>query len=197
MCCRVYLLFFLVINTQVQLVLSMATTTVEGKPWRHFHQLDLTRSSMPTFLFPWVLQHKLDPASPLHSLTLTQWRNARVDIHCVVTAVDSVFGGGIWARHRYSWGDVRFGWRPADVFTDLHADELARSGVGDGGVQQPSVRVIDMALFDAMERDESEKEDWQGDDKQDVPTARAAASYQRHGVSRTPTREDDRATGFS
>ena len=173
-----------VINSQVQLIASMATTTEEGKPWRHFYQLELTRSSIPTFLFPWSLQHKLDATSPLHSITRRQWQDARIDLHCVVTAVDSVFGGSIWARHRYGPSDVRFGWRPADVFTNLHADEIAHGGVD--GLQQQNVRVIDMALFDEMERDESDKEDADGQD--DEQQSHASLSYQRRD---TATRSDD------
>ena len=147
-----------VINTQVQLIMSMSSTTAEGKPWRHFYHLELARSSIPTFLFPWVLQHRLDAASPLHALTRAQWHAARVDVHCVVSAVDSVFGGNIWARHRYDHTDVRFGWRPVDVFQNMHADVWQRSGL-EGG-QQQGMRVIDMALFDEAERDESDRQDW-------------------------------------
>ena len=167
------------INTQVQLVMSMSTTTTDGKPWRHFYNLELTRSSIPTFLFPWTLQHKLDAASPLHSLSAAQWVAARVDVHCVVTAVDSVFGGAIWARHRYGVGEVRFGWAPADVFANLSvaagADEVGGGGVGEG-----HLRVIDMALFDAMERVGDEKDD--ADDERDEhnePASQATSAYQR------------------
>ena len=145
------------------MVMSMSSITQEGKPWRHFYNLELTRSTIPTFLFPWSLQHKLDASSPLHSLTHAQWRDAKVDLHAVVSAVDSVFGGTIWARHRYQNTDVRFGWRPADVFTNLHADEQARAGANG---HQP-VRVIDMAKFDQMERDESDPDDIDEDDDEE------------------------------
>ena len=177
------------INTQVQLVMSMSTCTETGKPWRHFYQLELSRSTIPTFLFPWTLQHKLDAASPLHSLTHRQWRDARVDLHVVVTAVDSVFGGAIWARHRYSCSDVRFGWQPADVFTSLQADELASRGM-EG---QQHVKVIDMALFDEMERDVSGKEEEANDDQDDEHALHAAVSstYQRREPARNAASDDN------
>src|SRR6185437_14074924 len=96
------------INTQVQVTMSLTERTKEG-PWRRFHDLPLARPSLPTFLLPWTVQHKIDGRSPLYGLSETEWRQARVEIYCVVSAVDSVFGGALWARKRYSAHEVLWG----------------------------------------------------------------------------------------
>ena len=116
-----------------------------------------------------------------------------------MTAVDSVFGGAIWARHRYDYTAVRFGWRPADVFTNLHADEslAVRSGSGSGGSggDEQHVRVIDMALFDEMERedgvDKAVEDEAQHNDDDEHVSLTASSTYQRRDTSRDATSDDN------
>ena len=131
------------INTNVQLTMSLNERMPNGGTWRRFHDLTLVRPSLPTFLLPWTVQHKIDAHSPLHGKTEDDWKAARIEVFVVVNAVDAVFGGGVWARKRYAAGNIRFGYRAKDVFRDV-ADE-------HGG----PARVIDMAFFDAMVREDA------------------------------------------
>ena len=87
------------INTQMQVTMSISQMSKEGM-WRKFHDLQLTRPSLPTFLLPWTAQHKIDKRSPLYGLSEQDWKDGKVEVYCVLSAVDSVYGGSIWARKR-------------------------------------------------------------------------------------------------
>ena len=130
------------INTQVQLTMSITQHSTTGNSsWRRFHDLQLVRPSLPTFLLPWTVQHRIDARSPLWGMGEDEWKAGRVEVYVVVSAVDSVFGGSVWARKKYGGEDVRWGYKPRDVFREVQEG---------GGV----VRVVDMALMDEVDRED-------------------------------------------
>ena len=166
------------LNTQVQLTMSLTKRSEDGRSsFRQFHDLVLRRNSLPTFLLPWTVMHEISDKSPLHGLSPAEMLAAGVEIFVVVNAVDSVFGGGIWARKSYGMDDILWGRRFADVFSSLQQ--------GD-----ETVRVVDMAKMELTLVEEDEKQAGKGM-VEEAKAAREGREEQGEGEEEEADEEED------
>jgi inward rectifier potassium channel len=168
------------LNTQVQLTMSITKRSEDGRfSFRLFHDLPLRRNSLPTFLLPWTVMHEITDKSPLHGLSAAEMLAAGVEIFVVVNAVDSVFGGGIWARRSYGMEDILWGRKFKDVFS------LVQQG-------DETLRVIDMAKMElTVPEDDEEKETGKGTQKEETKAAAAGREEVDEGEEEDNEEEEE------
>ena len=96
----------------------LVDSVVGGIRLRRFVDLDLARSSNPTFALTWMLIHPIDAGSPLAPYVEALGRaedTPDIEIIVLLSGVDEVSGQVIHARWAYSGADVRRGGRFADI----------------------------------------------------------------------------------
>jgi inward rectifier potassium channel len=89
--------------------------TAEGHPFRRFYELPLLKNENPALALSWTLYHVLDDASPLHGMSHEDFRLADLSLMVVVSGYDVVAAQTVHARKSYTYRDIRFGHRYADV----------------------------------------------------------------------------------
>lgn len=87
----------------------------EVQTWRSFHDLQLVRQSLPNFALPWTVMHRIDEHSKLYCISMEELIAGGATFFVTFSAVDTVFGGTVFARHEYNAADVQLDRRFADM----------------------------------------------------------------------------------
>ena len=88
---------------------------MEGDQLRRFYELKLDRSEHPMFVLSWMLFHYIDKDSPLHGVTESELAEADALFVLNVGGLDDSSAQQLYARHVYSWRDIRWHHRYKDV----------------------------------------------------------------------------------
>jgi inward rectifier potassium channel len=89
--------------------------TKEGDQLRRFYELKLDRSDHPIFVLSWMLFHVIDKDSPLYRLTPSDLTESDALLVLNVGGVDESSAQQLYARHVYSWRDIRWQHRYKDI----------------------------------------------------------------------------------
>lgn len=105
-------------EARFRLVLHRDETTIEGETMRRFYDLKLQVESIVTFPAVLTLRHTMDESSPMHGSTpelLTAWDALFMSS---VVCTDTVINTPVQSQHNYLAGDVRFGERFVEVYSE-------------------------------------------------------------------------------
>jgi inward rectifier potassium channel len=92
-----------------------AETTKEGEQLRRFYELKLDRAEHPIFVLSWTLFHIIDKESPLFGATASDLADSDALLVLNVSGLDDSSAQQLYARHIYSWRDVRWQYRYRDI----------------------------------------------------------------------------------
>jgi inward rectifier potassium channel len=95
-----------ILEAEVMLNLARRTRTAEGRDWRRFQDLAVTRRRSPLFALSWTIMHPLDDSSPLHGATAESLKAESAEIIVVISGVDDTFAQRIHARYAYAAEDI-------------------------------------------------------------------------------------------
>jgi inward rectifier potassium channel len=102
-------------NATAKLWLFKNIVSMEGETLRRFYELPLTKDQNPGLTLSWTLYHVLDENSPLYQANADDLEAIKASLVVVVTGYDIVAAQTIHARKTYSYDDIRFGHRYADI----------------------------------------------------------------------------------
>lgn len=108
-----------VVEAQLRLALVRQETTVEGDRVRRVHDLPLVRAQSAVFALTWTAIHRLDPSSKLYGLTAEDLRAQGAEIIASLTGLDETFSQTIHSRHSWSWNEIVWDSRFADIIGEL------------------------------------------------------------------------------
>jgi len=89
---------------------------VDGRRLRQFHQLDLELSRVEFFSLHWTVVHPITAASPLRGVTPERLRRSEAEFLVLVTGHEETFSTRVTARSSYTWDEVRWDGKFADMF---------------------------------------------------------------------------------
>ena len=96
----------MILEAEVMLNIARQVTTAEGRTWRRFQDLTVTRRRSPLFALSWTIMHPLDESSPLFAADATSLRAESAEIIVVISGVDDTFAQRIHARYTYAADDI-------------------------------------------------------------------------------------------
>ena len=101
-------------RANARLWIIRAERTKEGDQLRRIYELKLDRSD-PMFALSWMLFHVIDKDSPLHGLTASELTAGDAILVLNIGGVDDSSAQQLYARHVYSWSDIRWQHRYKDI----------------------------------------------------------------------------------
>ena len=102
-------------RASARLWLIRAERSKEGDQLRRFYELKLDRSEHPMFVLSWMLFHIIDKESPLHEATASDLEEGDALLMLNVGGLDDSSAQQLYARHVYSWRDIRWQHRYKDI----------------------------------------------------------------------------------
>jgi inward rectifier potassium channel len=102
-------------RANARLWLIRAERSREGDQLRRFYELKLDRSEHPMFVLSWMLFHIIDKDSPLHGATASDLEEGDALFVLNVGGLDDSSAQQLYARHVYSWRDIRWNHRYKDI----------------------------------------------------------------------------------
>jgi inward rectifier potassium channel len=102
-------------RANARLWIIRAERTKEGDQLRRIYELKLDRSEHPMFVLSWMVFHVIDKESPLHGMTESDLAEGDVVLVLNVGGVDDNSAQQLYARHVYSWSDIRWRYRYKDI----------------------------------------------------------------------------------
>jgi inward rectifier potassium channel len=95
-------------RASARLWLVRVERTKEGDELRRFYELKLDRSEHPVFVLSWMLFHVIDTESPLYGATTSDLADSDALLVLNIGGVDDSSAQQLYARHVYSWRDIRW-----------------------------------------------------------------------------------------
>ena len=95
-------------RASARLWLVRVERTKEGDELRRFYELKLDRSEHPMFVLSWMLFHVIDKESPLYGATSPDLADSDALLVLNIGGVDDSSAQQLYARHVYSWRDIRW-----------------------------------------------------------------------------------------
>ena len=102
-------------RANARLWLIRAERSREGDQLRRFYELKLDRSEHPMFVLSWMLFHIIDKDSPLYGATAFDLEEGDALFVLNVGGLDDGSAQQLYARHVYSWRDIRWNHRYKDI----------------------------------------------------------------------------------
>jgi inward rectifier potassium channel len=109
----------LVVAVNLQAVLLRTEKTAEGQVIYRMHDLPLVRSRVPTMTRTHLAMHRIEPGGLLHGATPQSIAEQEVQLVVALTGIDSTTSQTIYGGHDYLTAEIRFGWRFADMLSEL------------------------------------------------------------------------------
>ena len=104
-------------RASARLWLIRAERSKEGDQLRRFYELTLDRSEHPMFVLSWMLFHIIDKESPLYGATASDLEEGDALLVLNVGGIDDSSAHQLYARHVYSWRDIRWQHRYKDIIS--------------------------------------------------------------------------------
>lgn len=111
-----------IVEANLHATVLMTEETREGERMRRLHDLKLVRDRTPILLLSWLVIHPIDEDSPLFGLDAAACEEDDMRVIVSVTGLDGTFMQQVYAHRIYTYRDVRFGHRFADVIERLPGD---------------------------------------------------------------------------
>jgi inward rectifier potassium channel len=102
-------------RASARLWIIRAERTKEGDQLRRFYEIKLDRSEHPMFVLSWMVFHVIDKDSPLHGVTASDLAEGDALLVLNVGGLDDSSAQQLYARHVYSWRDIRWQHRYKDI----------------------------------------------------------------------------------
>ena len=106
------------LEATLRVVAIKTETTKEGVKLYRMHDLPLDRERSPALSRSWTALHRLLPGTPLHGATPESLARDEVDLILTLTGLDEVSAQTLHSQWQYSFEDVRFGMRHADLLSE-------------------------------------------------------------------------------
>jgi inward rectifier potassium channel len=90
----------------------------EGDSFRHFYELKLHFERLISFPAALTLRHTIDEQSPLYGETSESLAASRALFVASVVGIDPVIPAAVQTQQDYGWGDVRFGERFVEIYSE-------------------------------------------------------------------------------
>ena len=137
-----------VVKAEFRLMMVRHEPTVEDPTMRQFHILPLQLDSMVLFQAAVTLRHLIDEKSPLYGVTPEALAFAETRFMASIECVDKVIRAPLQDEHGFTWHDVRFDERFADIYVDKEGGGLLvdYSRLNDTEPSLPLARDADTSL---------------------------------------------------
>lgn len=99
----------------VSVTLTRDERSAEGAHTRRMYDLKLVRNRSPMFALSWTVYHPIDADSPLFGLAEEDLSRGAPMLMVTLNGVDDTFAQTVYARHAYTWRDIRWGHRFQDM----------------------------------------------------------------------------------
>src|SRR3989441_2677467 len=106
------------VEAEFRVMFSRDEPLLEGGDFRYFYVLKLHFDRLTVFPAALTLRHTIDEASPLFGATPESLESSRVLLIVSVVGIDPVIAAAVQTQKDYSWSDVRFGERFAEMYTE-------------------------------------------------------------------------------
>jgi len=115
-----------IVEAQMHVAVALDEVTSDGETVRRFYNLDLSRERTLLFSLSWTVIHAIDVGSPLHGASVESLRALRAEIIASLIGFDDAFAQTVHVRHVYDAGDIVWGARFVDMFSDPREDGQRR-----------------------------------------------------------------------
>ena len=112
------------VEAEFRLMLIRNETVAEGETLRRFYALPLQIERLIVFPAAITIRHLIDEKSPLHGATAATLEASDARLVASVVCVDTVIPAPVQSQQDYTWRDVRFGERFAEIYTELENGRL-------------------------------------------------------------------------
>jgi inward rectifier potassium channel len=102
-------------RADARLWLLRAEHTKERDQLRRIYELKLDRNEHPMFVLSWMVFHVIDKESPLYGATESDLADGDAVLVLNVGGVDDNSAQQLYARHIYSWNEIRWHHRYRDI----------------------------------------------------------------------------------
>jgi inward rectifier potassium channel len=138
------------VEAEFRVMFSRDEALLEGGDFRYFYVLKLHFDRLTVFPAALTLRHTIDETSPLFGATPESLEAGRVLFIVSVVGIDPVIAAAVQTQKDYGWGDIRFGERFAEMYTEhgggrltvdygrLHDTEQVDSAVSRNGYNESS-----------------------------------------------------------
>ena len=113
-----------IVDTEFRIMFMRDEPLVEGGDFRYFYSLKLHFDKLILFPAALTLRHVIDKNSPLYGETLESLEASRALFAVSVSGIDPVIAAPVQAQHDYTWRDIRFGERFAEIYTQSGRGQL-------------------------------------------------------------------------
>ncbi|HEU0207653.1 MAG TPA: ion channel [Candidatus Udaeobacter sp.] len=113
-----------IVDTEFRIMFMRDEPLVEGGDFRYFYTLELQFDRLILFPAALTLRHVIDKSSPLHGATLESLRASRALFAVSVSGIDPVIAAPVQAQQDYTWRDIRFGERFAEIYAQSGRGQL-------------------------------------------------------------------------
>jgi inward rectifier potassium channel len=109
------------VESEFRIMFMRDEPLLEGGDFRHFYNLKLQFDRLISFPAALTLRHVIDEQSPLFGETAESLAASRAVLVASVIGIDPVIPAAIQTQQDYTWRDVRWGERFAEMYTE-HGD---------------------------------------------------------------------------
>jgi inward rectifier potassium channel len=113
-----------IVDTEFRIMFMRDEPLVEGGDFRYFYTLKLHFDRLILFPAALTLRHVIDKSSPLHGATPESLETSRALFAVSVSGIDPVIAAPVQAQQDYTWRDVRFGERFAEIYSQSGRGQL-------------------------------------------------------------------------
>src|SRR5437868_2033289 len=106
------------VEAEFRIMFSRDEPLLEGGDFRYFYVLKLHFDRLTVFPAALTLRHTIDETSPLFGAAPESLESSRVLLIVSVVGIDPVIAAAVQTQRDYSWRDVRFGERFAEMYTE-------------------------------------------------------------------------------
>lgn len=108
-----------ILEARIHVTMLRDETSGEGHEFRRLHDLTLLRSFTPAFGLTWTVMHPIDQASPLFGMSAEDLATSDTAFLVVFAGHHAGFYQEVHARAGYSYRDIHWNARFADMFVEL------------------------------------------------------------------------------
>src|SRR5438874_3078239 len=112
------------VEAEFRIMFSRDEALIEGGDFRYFYNLKLHFDRLTVFPAALTLRHVIDETSPLYGATPESLEAARSLFFVSVVGVDPVIAAAVQTQQDYTWRDVLFGHRFAEIYSQPHDGRL-------------------------------------------------------------------------